>query len=44
MQVHLSIVEKALGQTERQAFSLKLASERVRAIEVLTQHLSLIHI
>ena len=38
MQVHLSIVEKALGQTERQAFSLKLASERVPAIEVLTQH------
>ncbi len=38
MSVQLSIVEKIVGQTERQAFSLKLASERVPAREILASH------
>lgn len=34
----LSIIEKIVGQTQRQAFSLRLASERVSARDVIAKH------
>lgn len=34
----LSIVEKIVGQTQRQAFTLKLASERISARDVVAKH------
>ena len=38
MPVQLSIVEKIVGQTGRQAFSLRLASQRVPAREIVASH------
>lgn len=38
MPVQLSIVEKIVGQTDRQAFSLRLASQRVPAREIVASH------
>lgn len=35
---HLAIVEKIVGQTQRQAFTLRLASERVTARDVVAKH------
>lgn len=38
MLTQLSIVEKIVGQTQRQAFTLRLASERVSARDVIAKH------
>ncbi|GGA33687.1 hypothetical protein GCM10011498_38630 [Amylibacter cionae] len=38
MLAQLSIVEKIVGQTQRQAFSLRLASERISARDVVAKH------
>lgn len=38
MSVQLSIIEKIVGQTERQAFSLRLASQRVPARDIVKTH------
>jgi len=34
----LSIVEKIVGQTQRQAFTLRLASERISARDIVAKH------
>lgn len=34
----LSVVEKIVGQTQRQAFTLRLASERISARDIVAQH------
>ena len=34
----LSIVEKIVGQTERQVFTLRLASERISARDIVAKH------
>ena len=38
MSVQLSIVEKIVGRSDRQAFSIRLASERVPAREIVASH------
>ena len=38
MLAQLSIVEKIVGQTQRQAFTLRLASERISARDIVAKH------
>lgn len=38
MLTQLSIVEKVVGRTQRQAFTLRLASERISARDIVAKH------
>lgn len=38
MQTQVDIVEKVVGQTDRRAFSLRLASQRIAARDILALH------
>ena len=38
MSIQISIIEKVVGQTERQAYSIQLASERIPARLIVEEH------